>query len=89
MSLAPTEVIFLHFALSGWDNPMWFQICSLPREISSERERRQTSGRGLRLCVLTPGANAVHLRDDSIISLTVVASEKLLAYAEQAFQLRN
>jgi len=45
------KFIFSHSALrEGWDNPNVFQICAL-REIGTERERRQTIGRGLRLCV--------------------------------------
>ena len=45
------KFIFSHSALrEGWDNPNIFQICAL-REIGTERERRQTIGRGLRLCV--------------------------------------
>ncbi|HDZ3153795.1 TPA: restriction endonuclease subunit R, partial [Klebsiella pneumoniae] len=61
------------------DNPNVFQICSL-REMGSERERRQTLGRGLRLCVNQEGER---VRDDSINILTVVASENYEAYAER------
>src|SRR3546814_9424134 len=40
------KFIFSHSALKeGWDNPNVFQICAL-REIGTERERRQTIGRG-------------------------------------------
>lgn len=47
----PLKFIFSHSALKeGWDNPNVFQICTL-RDIQTERERRQTIGRGLRLCV--------------------------------------
>ena len=47
----PLKFIFSHSALKeGWDNPNVFQICAL-REMGTERERRQTIGRGLRLCV--------------------------------------
>ncbi len=47
----PLKFIFSHSALrEGWDNPNVFQICAL-RDIHGERERRQTLGRGLRLCV--------------------------------------
>ena len=43
------KFIFSHSALrEGWDNPNVFQICAL-RDMSTERERRQTIGRGLRL----------------------------------------
>ena len=51
----PLKFIFSHSALrEGWDNPNVFQICSL-RDIQTERERRQTIGRGLRLCVNQDG----------------------------------
>ena len=41
------KFIFSHSALrEGWDNPNVFQICAL-REMGTERERRQTIGRGL------------------------------------------
>jgi type III restriction enzyme len=53
----PLKFIFSHSALKeGWDNPNVFQICAL-REMGSERERRQTLGRGLRL-VRQPGRAA-------------------------------
>ncbi|HNB60723.1 MAG TPA: hypothetical protein PK308_10425, partial [Phycisphaerales bacterium] len=49
------KFIFSHSALrEGWDNPNVFQICAL-REVGTERERRQTIGRGLRLCVNQQG----------------------------------
>ncbi|MEI7673288.1 MAG: DEAD/DEAH box helicase family protein, partial [Deltaproteobacteria bacterium] len=51
----PLKFIFSHSALKeGWDNPNVFQICAL-REMGTERERRQTIGRGLRLCVNQQG----------------------------------
>ena len=51
----PLKFIFSHSALKeGWDNPNVFQICTL-RDIQTERERRQTIGRGLRLCVNQDG----------------------------------
>jgi hypothetical protein len=51
----PLKFIFSHSALrEGWDSPNVFQICSL-REMSTERERRQTIGRGLRLAVNQQG----------------------------------
>jgi len=53
---APLKFIFSHSALKeGWDNPNVFQICTL-REMGTERERRQTIGRGLRLCVKQDGS---------------------------------
>src|ERR1017187_9120296 len=49
------KFIFSHSALrEGWDNPNVFQICAI-REMGSERARRQTIGRGLRLCVNQQG----------------------------------
>ena len=74
------KFIFSHSALKeGWDNPNVFQICSL-REIGTERERRQTIGRGLRLCVNQEGSR---LRDNDINTLTVIASEGYEEFAER------
>ncbi|MEC9290883.1 MAG: DEAD/DEAH box helicase family protein [Pseudomonadota bacterium] len=73
------KFIFSHSALKeGWDNPNVFQICSL-REIGTERERRQTIGRGLRLCVNQEG---LRLRGNDINTLTVIASEGYEQFAE-------
>ncbi len=75
----PLKFIFSHSALrEGWDNPNVFQICTL-REILTERERRQTVGRGLRLCVNQEGHR---LRGFEINSLTVVATESYEQFAE-------
>ena len=75
----PLRFIFSHSALKeGWDNPNVFQICTL-REMGTERERRQTLGRGLRLPVSSDG-NRVF--DDSINRLTVIASESFEDYAK-------
>jgi type III restriction enzyme len=74
----PLRFIFSHSALrEGWDNPNVFQICTL-REMGTDRERRQTLGRGLRLPVSADG-NRVF--DDSINRLTVIASESFEEYA--------
>lgn len=74
----PLRFIFSHSALrEGWDNPNVFQICTL-REMGTDRERRQTLGRGLRLPVSADG-NRVF--DDSINRLTVIASESFEDYA--------
>lgn len=74
----PLRFIFSHSALKeGWDNPNVFQICSL-REMGSERERRQTIGRGLRLPV---NMNGERVYDDNINRLTVIASESFEEYA--------
>src|SRR3546814_2675558 len=73
------KFIFSHSALKeGWDNPNVFQICAL-REIGTERERRQTIGRGLRLCVNQQGER---LRGFEINTLTVVATESYETFAD-------
>ena len=74
------KFIFSHSALKeGWDNPNVFQICNL-REMGSERERRQTIGRGLRLCVNQQGER---LRGFDINTLTVIATESYQKFAEE------
>ncbi|WP_411698542.1 DEAD/DEAH box helicase family protein [Conyzicola sp.] len=79
----PLRFIFSHSALrEGWDNPNIFQICSL-RDINSEVARRQTIGRGLRLCVDQSGQR---VRDDQVNVLTVIANE---AYEEFALALQT
>lgn len=73
------KFIFSHSALKeGWDNPNVFQICAL-REMGTERERRQTIGRGLRLCVNQQGER---LRGFDINTLTVIATESYEQFAE-------
>lgn len=75
----PLRFIFSHSALrEGWDNPNVFQICNL-REMSTERERRQTLGRGLRLPV---DQNGDRVRDDSINKLYVFANETYEEFAK-------
>lgn len=75
----PLKFIFSHSALKeGWDNPNVFQICTL-RDIQTERERRQTIGRGLRLCVNQDGER-VH--GFEVNTLTVVATENYEQFAE-------
>ena len=75
----PLKFIFSHSALKeGWDNPNVFQICAL-REMGSERERRQTIGRGLRLCVNQDGER---VRGFDVNRLTVVATESYESFAE-------
>ncbi len=75
----PLKFIFSHSALKeGWDNPNVFQICSL-RDIQTERERRQTIGRGLRLCV---NQNGDRLRGFEVNTLTVIATESYEQFAE-------
>ena len=74
----PLRFIFSHSALKeGWDNPNIFQLCSL-REMGTERERRQTIGRGLRLPVNQDGERVY---DETINRLTVIAGETFEEYA--------
>ena len=73
------KFIFSHSALrEGWDNPNIFQICTL-REVGTERERRQTIGRGLRLCVNQDG-DRLHEPEANV--LTVIATEPYEEFAE-------
>ena len=79
----PVSFIFAHSALrEGWDNPNVFQICAL-REISSEKQRRQTIGRGLRLPV---DQNGERLLDRRLNKLTVIANESYSRYVEKLQQ---
>jgi type III restriction enzyme len=75
----PLKFIFSHSALrEGWDNPNVFQICTL-RDIQTERARRQTIGRGLRLCVNSQGER---LRGFEVNTLTVIATESYQQFAD-------
>jgi type III restriction enzyme len=75
----PLRFIYSHSALKeGWDNPNVFQICTL-REMGTDRERRQTIGRGLRLPVNQDGDR---IYDDQINRLTVVANETFESFAK-------
>lgn len=74
------KFIFSHSALKeGWDNPNVFQICNL-REMGSDKERRQTIGRGLRICVNQVGER-VH--GFEVNTLTVMANESYEKFAER------
>ncbi len=76
---SPLKFIFSHSALKeGWDNPNVFQICNFSTR-ETERWRRQTIGRGLRLCVNQDG---VRLKDSVINTLTVIATEGYQEFAE-------
>lgn len=76
----PIRFIFSHSALQeGWDNPNVFQVCVL-RNMGSERWRRQSIGRGLRLAVNGDGNR---VRGFGINRLTVIASESFEEFAEQ------
>ena len=75
----PLRFIFSHSALrKGWDNPNVFQLCVL-HEMGGDRERRQTIGRGLRLCVDSKGERR---RDEGLNVLTVVAEESYASFAQ-------
>lgn len=74
----PVRFIFSHSALrEGWDNPNVFQICTL-RDMTSDTERRQTIGRGLRLPVNQEGTR---VGNRSTAQLTVVANESYRQFA--------
>ncbi len=76
----PIRFIFSHSALQeGWDNPNVFQVCVL-RNMGSERWRRQSIGRGLRLCVNGDGNR---VRGFGVNRLTVIANESFEEFAEQ------
>jgi type III restriction enzyme len=73
------KLIFSHSALrEGWDNPNVFQICVI-REMGTERQRRQTIGRGLRLCVNQQGERLLGF---DINTLPVIATEGYEEFAE-------
>jgi len=76
----PIRFIFTHSALQeGWDNPNVFQICVL-RNMGSERWRRQSVGRGLRLARNGAGERVFGF---GVNRLTVIANESYEEFAEQ------
>ena len=76
---SPLKFIFSHSALKeGWDNPNVFQICNFSTR-ETERWRRQTIGRGLRLCVNQEGQR---LRGFDVNTLTVIANESYQQFAD-------
>ena len=76
---SPLKFIFSHSALKeGWDNPNVFQICNFSAR-QTERWRRQTIGRGLRLCVNQEGQR---LRGFDVNTLTVIANESYQEFAD-------
>jgi len=76
---SPLKFIFSHSALKeGWDNPNVFQICNFSTR-ATERWRRQTIGRGLRLCVNQEG---LRLRGFEVNTLTVIANESYQQFAD-------
>lgn len=71
------KFIFSHSALrEGWDNPNVFQICVL-RGMAGDRERRQSVGRGMRLCVDQSGQRV----RGEVNLLTVIADENVESFA--------
>jgi type III restriction enzyme len=79
----PLAFIFSHSALrEGWDNPNVFQICAL-RDMNSERERRQTVGRGMRLCVNQDGERQ---QDIEVNTVTIIANESYEQFARSLQQ---
>ncbi|RKE17560.1 DEAD/DEAH box helicase family protein [Streptomyces sp. TLI_171] len=76
----PIRFIFSHSALQeGWDNPNVFQICVL-RNMGTDRWRRQSIGRGLRLCVDGSGNR---VRGFDVNRLTVIANESYEEFADR------
>jgi type III restriction enzyme len=76
---SPLKFIFSHSALKeGWDNPNVFQICNFSTR-ETERWRRQTIGRGLRLCVNQKGERCAAFE---VNTLTVIATESYEQFAE-------
>lgn len=77
---SPLKFIFSHSALKeGWDNPNVFQICNFSAR-QTERWRRQTIGRGLRLCVNQEG---LRVRGFDVNTLTVIALEAYQDFADK------
>ncbi|WP_330475278.1 restriction endonuclease [Terrabacter sp. C0L_2] len=75
----PRAFIFSHSALKeGWDNPNVFQVGFL-RHSSSEVERRQQIGRGLRLPVDEDGRRVT---DPTMCRLTLVVDETFSEFRE-------
>ncbi|PWW60245.1 restriction endonuclease [Actinokineospora spheciospongiae] len=76
----PIRFVFTHSALQeGWDNPNVFQVCVL-RTMGTERWRRQSIGRGLRICVDGDGKRVPGF---DVNRLTVIANESYEEFAEQ------
>ncbi len=73
------KFIFSHSALKeGWDNPNVFQICNFSSQ-NTERWRRQTIGRGLRIAV---DQNGNRVYGFGVNTLTVIANESYESFAE-------
>jgi len=77
----PVGFIFSHSALNeGWDVPNIFQI-SVLRDIKSTMTKRQTIGRGMRLCRKKNGDEFERVRDPDINILTVTAKQNFEKWA--------
>ncbi|WP_053071547.1 DEAD/DEAH box helicase family protein [Cellulomonas sp. A375-1] len=78
----PIRFVFSHSALQeGWDNPNVFQICML-RNMGTERWRRQSIGRGLRLAMeMHPDGHLERVHGQTINRLTVIANEDYASFA--------
>ena len=82
----PVRFIFSHSALKeGWDNPNVFQICTL-KDSTSETEKRQKIGRGMRLAVDQQGVRQdkelLGAEVHDINKLTVIANESYKSFTE-------
>lgn len=79
----PIRFVFSHSALQeGWDNPNVFQICVL-RNMGTERWRRQSVGRGLRLAMeLHSDGHLERVHGQTINRLTVIANEDYATFAD-------
>jgi len=56
LGMVPSAAFAMNTVAGDGDNPNVFQICTL-RDMGTERERRQTIGRGLRLAVISDGTD--------------------------------
>ncbi|HIB59257.1 MAG TPA: DEAD/DEAH box helicase [Candidatus Poseidoniales archaeon] len=79
----PVRFIFSHSALNeGWDVPNIFQI-SVLRDIKSTMTKRQTIGRGMRLCRKKNGDEFERIRDPNINILKVTAKQTFEKWAAE------
>lgn len=78
----PVQFIFSHSALKeGWDNPNVFQICTL-KDSTSETEKRQKIGRGMRLAVDQNGIR----QDKELLGTEVHDINKLTVIANESYK---
>ena len=79
----PVGFIFSHSALNeGWDVPNIFQI-SVLRDIKSTMTKRQTIGRGMRLCRKKNGDEFERVRNPDINILIVTAKQNFEKWARE------